>query len=299
MTHLAQVRRYGLAAVLAALLSTAAPARADEDAVSLSLDETHINGVFSWMAGLGIMEYWKIDPFNHYDYGEFIHAEVAGGSAANAPEIDFLAYNNNNYTKGKLTLSIPYIGDGHGGIYGHGRVYTAWPIGYVQAAACVWGNVTQEVSLVQWPSGRFFTTQTLGNTLAINVHNSDPFGWIDRILGDLLNDVRFSQVIPVSFFESLPFSPRLWTTSTKAYIGMLLSQVNAQACGDNACEGTETASTCPWDCSPTGVPQCGDGVCQTFAPAWECYTRCPTDCGSNVACGAPPPPKQEEEEAGF
>ena len=45
-------------------------------------------------------------------------------------------------------------------------------------------------------------------------------------------------------------------------------------CGDNECNGSETAATCPGDCSP----KCGDNVCT----GTESIETCPLDC---VGCG--------------
>lgn len=47
-------------------------------------------------------------------------------------------------------------------------------------------------------------------------------------------------------------------------------------CGDNKCNGGETASTCPADCSVPEPGFCGDGVCDT---ASESCSGCETDCG--------------------
>ena len=50
------------------------------------------------------------------------------------------------------------------------------------------------------------------------------------------------------------------------------------ACGDGACNGTESAASCPADCGPP-PPACGDGACN----GTESAASCPADCG-------PPPP---------
>ncbi|MGR9037027.1 MAG: SGNH/GDSL hydrolase family protein [Gammaproteobacteria bacterium] len=47
-------------------------------------------------------------------------------------------------------------------------------------------------------------------------------------------------------------------------------------CGDNKCNGGETASTCPADCSVPEPGICGDGVCG----ADESCSGCETDCGA-------------------
>jgi len=54
----------------------------------------------------------------------------------------------------------------------------------------------------------------------------------------------------------------------------------ATYCGDDICNGTETAATCPEDCggAPTPAPSCPDGVCNGS----ETTATCPQDC--------PPPP---------
>jgi hypothetical protein len=76
------------------------------------------------------------------------------------------------------------------------------------------------------------------------------------------------------------------------------------SCGNHACDGTETCSSCPEDCGL--CPHCGDGVCDdgetclTCAPDCgpcprcgdgkctppdeTCYT-CPEDCGACAGCG--------------
>ena len=51
-------------------------------------------------------------------------------------------------------------------------------------------------------------------------------------------------------------------------------------CGDEQCEGNETASNCPEDCDGT----CGDTVCNDFAgeDLSTCPQDCPGSCGDNV-----------------
>ena len=52
-------------------------------------------------------------------------------------------------------------------------------------------------------------------------------------------------------------------------------------CGDGACDGTETCSTCPADCGAC-PPACGDGGCN----GTETCSTCPADCGAcPPACG--------------
>lgn len=48
-------------------------------------------------------------------------------------------------------------------------------------------------------------------------------------------------------------------------------------CGDNTCNGTETAATCPSDCSAV----CGDNACTHT----ESVDNCPVDCGPSQVCG--------------
>ncbi|HEU5057327.1 MAG TPA: hypothetical protein VFU21_12410, partial [Kofleriaceae bacterium] len=59
-----------------------------------------------------------------------------------------------------------------------------------------------------------------------------------------------------------------------------------QMCGDAACNGTETACSCPGDCAPGCGPTrcCGDGTCCEGGENPEDSTSCPAD------CPAPPPP---------
>jgi|GEM_PF-1029855 len=61
--------------------------------------------------------------------------------------------------------------------------------------------------------------------------------------------------------------------------------VTAPACGDGACDGTETCSTCASDCGacPPPPPACGDGACN--GP--ETCSTCASDCG---ACDGLPAP---------
>lgn len=54
----------------------------------------------------------------------------------------------------------------------------------------------------------------------------------------------------------------------------------AAACGDDRCNGNETALSCPADCGASG-PVCGNQVCE----ADETADRCPADCGLIPACG--------------
>jgi len=49
------------------------------------------------------------------------------------------------------------------------------------------------------------------------------------------------------------------------------------ACGNLRCDGTESAATCPTDCSPV----CGDNVCT----GTESVNTCPADCGPAKVCG--------------
>ncbi len=49
----------------------------------------------------------------------------------------------------------------------------------------------------------------------------------------------------------------------------------APACGDGACNGGETCSTCPGDCGDC-PPGCGDGACN----GGETCSTCPDDCGA-------------------
>ena len=61
------------------------------------------------------------------------------------------------------------------------------------------------------------------------------------------------------------------------------------SCGDGACNGAETCSTCPGDCGacPVTPPSasCGDGACNGS----ETCSSCPGDCG---ACASNPPVSQ-------
>ena len=50
---------------------------------------------------------------------------------------------------------------------------------------------------------------------------------------------------------------------------------STQCCGDGACTGTETCSSCLGDCGPC-ASVCGDGSCN----GGETCTTCPTDCGT-------------------
>ncbi len=53
----------------------------------------------------------------------------------------------------------------------------------------------------------------------------------------------------------------------------------ATKCGDGLCNGTETKSTCAQDCSVP--PKCGDGLCN----GTETKTSCAKDCGTATSCG--------------
>lgn len=58
---------------------------------------------------------------------------------------------------------------------------------------------------------------------------------------------------------------------------------SAARCGDGACNGTETCSSCSGDCGMC-MAQCGDGMCN----GTETCTSCPRDCGvcmSTPRCG--------------
>ncbi|HTR50833.1 MAG TPA: hypothetical protein VMJ10_09015 [Kofleriaceae bacterium] len=53
----------------------------------------------------------------------------------------------------------------------------------------------------------------------------------------------------------------------------------ADECGDNVCEASEDATSCPQDCGTvTTLPYCGDGVCG----AGETSDSCPADCGAST-----------------
>jgi hypothetical protein len=54
----------------------------------------------------------------------------------------------------------------------------------------------------------------------------------------------------------------------------------AAACGDDACNGSETCSSCAQDCG-TCAPACGDGTCNTGE---DCAT-CQADCGTCASAG--------------
>ena len=47
-------------------------------------------------------------------------------------------------------------------------------------------------------------------------------------------------------------------------------------CGDNICQSSESAATCPADCKPAET--CGDGTCS----ASETASSCPADCKTTV-----------------
>jgi hypothetical protein len=60
--------------------------------------------------------------------------------------------------------------------------------------------------------------------------------------------------------------------------GILVTSAPAE-CGDSACNGTETCTTCPGDCG--ACPACGDTKCN----GTETCTTCPGDCGACPVCG--------------
>ncbi len=78
-----------------------------------------------------------------------------------------------------------------------------------------------------------------------------------------------------------------------------------EVCGDNACNGTETAATCPQDCAPV----CGDNACTGTETPETCPQDCVVGCGDKVCdaeagetcstcaedCGACPTVPGEEE----
>jgi len=73
---------------------------------------------------------------------------------------------------------------------------------------------------------------------------------------------------------------------------VFLLAANAQAakpfCGDNKCNGGETALTCPQDCSASAV--CGDLVCDASESCSSCATDCgacpPATCNNDGVCNA-------------
>ena len=62
-----------------------------------------------------------------------------------------------------------------------------------------------------------------------------------------------------------------------------LSRVRTKECGDGTCQATESAQTCPDDCTRR-TPQCGDGVCSE-GEAGFCQSDCPPAHFCNDACG--------------
>jgi hypothetical protein len=66
--------------------------------------------------------------------------------------------------------------------------------------------------------------------------------------------------------------------------------VTVATCGDGACEGDETAASCPADCDEGGDAECGDGVCEGDETAASCPADCDegaggAECGDGVCEG--------------
>ena len=55
---------------------------------------------------------------------------------------------------------------------------------------------------------------------------------------------------------------------------------DANRCGDNTCESSETPTSCPEDCHAPG-PVCGNNMCETGETASSCPADCKV-CGNNV-----------------
>ncbi|MBN2517938.1 MAG: hypothetical protein JXB14_03765 [Candidatus Altiarchaeota archaeon] len=54
--------------------------------------------------------------------------------------------------------------------------------------------------------------------------------------------------------------------------------VKGPYCGDGACNGDETGSSCPADCGSCKIGYCGDGICGDG----ENCSSCPEDCGACI-----------------
>lgn len=103
----------------------------------------------------------------------------------------------------------------------------------------------------------------------------------------LLDGVLYPANTPIPFENN---NPRLWainvdldpTVSTAVAFSITSDDYPRCVCGDGACNGQETCSSCASDCGscPTPDPFCGDGSCN----GGETCSSCGTDCGECTQC---------------